>query len=270
MKKQMLILPILLLGIVFCRAQKQDQMESLKLFMKVCNNYKQLPVQVDMDIVNTCNYLMDEGDTGHVQARFVLCKEGTYIGYGEIEQIANDSMLLLVSARMKRILVYSHPNTIAGQLKNSIGWQLKDSSLERLATRYFVGMSVIAKDTAEIEIIGKTMVRQTDVPREAIRVRYDPVSLQPYEIRQTKRSLVPISAESYRELSARADGSLLLQKDSSYYIVREQVSVYRYDRISHQENGALPVTVADRIRKDNEGNYRPVSKYEGYGVSKEL
>lgn len=255
-----------------CLAQQADSLAGLKLFLKVCNSYKQLPVQVDVDILHSANLIMDAEDSAHMQARFTLRKEGSYIGMGEMEQIANDSMILLVSNKMKRMLVYTHQHSVAEQMQLSLGWQLKDSSLQRIAGRYAVGRTGGSKDTAEISLTARTRVRLTSLPAEVVRVRYDPVSLQPYEIRQVRRTIRRLTEADYRSLSKEPSvrEDMFVHSDSSYYFIREQISVFRYDRISHIPETRLPVIMEDRIIKDGSGNYQPVSKYEAYSVSREF
>lgn len=255
-----------------CQAQRGDSLATLKLFMKVCNSYKQLPVQVDLDITNSANILVTAEDSSHTRATFVLRKEGSYIDLGDMEQIANDSVILLVSKRMKRMLLYSNTRSVSQQLQLSVGLQLKDSSLLRLAGRYTAAGTAIAKDTAEIGITGRLVVRMTNLPAETIRLKYDPVSYQPYEIRQVKRSLRPLTETDYRQLLSQGftEGGALIHSDNRYYVVREQVSVYRYDRITHAPGDRLPVTIDDRITGDGNGNYKAISKYEGYSVSREF
>lgn len=270
MKSIFLITSILLAGTIACRAQQQDSLAVLQLFMKICNDYKQLPVQVDIDISHSTNYFVDVEDTSHVHGRFTLRREGSYIGLGEMEQIANDSIILLVSSRLKKMLLYSNHHSVSQQLQASMGWQLKDSSLKRLAAKYASWLKATPGDTAEIVITSRWFVRLTTLPGETIRVRYNPVNFQPYEIRQVKRSLRPVTEDGYRLLlqQPQVEKNSLVHSDSSHYVVREQVSVYRYDRITHVQDYRLPVTIDDRITKDGDGNYKPAGKYESYSLTR--
>jgi hypothetical protein len=272
MKKLLLTTMILTAAGACCFAQQADSVDVLRLFMKVCNNYKQYPVQVDLDILNSANYVLEPEDTGHIRVKFSLLKEGTYIGFGELEQIANDSLMLLVSKKQKKMLLYRHHRSVADQLLAYMGWQIKDSSLVRLAGRYKVRSVPYGKDTTAIEISAKGVLKLTTLPKEELLVRYNPASFEPYEVRQVKRTLMRITEAAYRQLAAEPedDKHRLVHADSSYYIVREQSSVYRYDRIAHQRDAALPVTIADRIRKGVTGEYQPVGGYEGFAVSREF
>src|ERR1700753_2944858 len=97
-----------ILAVAPCRAQQKDSIATMKLFLRVCNTYKTLPVQVDVDIANSANYIVEARDTSHTRVRFCLRKEGSYIAFDEMEQIANDSLMLLVDTTMRKMLLYQH------------------------------------------------------------------------------------------------------------------------------------------------------------------
>jgi hypothetical protein len=88
---------------------------------------------------------------------------------------------------------------------------------------------------------------------------------------QEKRRLVPVSVAVYRDLAtqqANAD-RLLAIGDSSFFVIKEQKTVYRYLDISHREDDRLPVRVSDRIVADVPGKYRPVTAYAGFILTRQ-
>lgn len=263
---------LFLIGIITaafsCPAQKSDSLAALRLYLTVCNSYKRVPAQVDIDIRNSCNYFLEPGDTTHATARFSLRSDGTYMGFGEVEQIADDSLLLLVNKRLKKMLLYGHHRSVSEQLLANMGIRYPDSSLTRMAAKYKVEMMISKGDSAGIRVTGRVMLKYGDFPREDVTVRYNPSTLDPYEVRQVKRELVPLTVDQYHELATRPDEdrTRLIRTDSSFYLVRELVTVYRYDHIAHQQDAALPARVSDRVRKDDQGNFTPVDSYEGYTV----
>ena len=97
------------------------------------------------------------------------------------------------------------------------------------------------------------------------------MTLEPYEVRQLQRKLMPVSKADYEQLTARAETDLrsLVRRDTGFYVVRELLTTFRYDRITHGE-GSLPVTIADRIAADVSGSYKPVKKYDGFSVTREF
>jgi hypothetical protein len=274
MKKVFFTALFFLLLADICPAQQLDTLAGLKLFINVCNAYKQLPVQLDVDITNATNYVLSEKDTAHLQARFCFQKEGSYIRYGELEQVANDSLLLFVSNKVKRMIVYKNRRSTAGQLQAYLGLQQNDSSILRMAGRYKAtqwagGNDGTVKDTAMVEITGRANVPHTLLAKESVQVEYDPRTLEPYGVIQLRRRLIPIDKKEYDRLSAlqEANPRLLVQDNANYFLVCESTTRFQYKHITHQDM-AIPVTVNDRVTADSAGNYTPVNRYSEFFVSK--
>jgi hypothetical protein len=205
-------------------------------------------------------------------ARFCLQQDGSYIGIGELEQIANDSLLLLVSAKLHRMIVYTHHSGIADQLQHYLGLQLEDSSMLRIAGRYTALARPTDKDMSTIEVNSRSVLYNTSFPKETITVSYKTMGWQPSRVVQVRRSLVPVSREIFDGLSAgTGDKSrLLVLPDSSYCVVKEQVSSFEYGAISHAAGVALPIRIGDRIVLDAAGSYRPVKAYDDFLVTQDL
>src|SRR5437016_3249819 len=85
------------------RAQEPDSLDAVRTFVQVCNTYKQLPLQMTLGIHNTTNLVTGAEDTVQARATFYLQQHGSYIRFGELEQVANDSLMLLVSDNLKQM-----------------------------------------------------------------------------------------------------------------------------------------------------------------------
>lgn len=257
--------------IVRSSAQAPDTLASVRLFMKVCNDYKRLPVQLDVDIRNTTNFVTGREDTGHHQARFCFQAGGSYVGYGDMEQIADDSIVLLVSSRLRRMIIYRHRQPVTEQLQQYLGWQLQDSSVLRAVALYTFVQLPADKDTACMTMTSRRYVPHTGLPAEVMRIKYSTQGLNPFELIQEQRRLIPVSATVYQGLAAQRgnEDRLLVIGDSSWYIIREQTTVYRYQHITHREEDRLPVRISDRIVADAPGRYRPVAAYAGFTLTRQ-
>jgi hypothetical protein len=227
---------------------------------------------MDVSVRNSTNLVTSQEDTTQYKARFCLQQDGSYIGIGELEQIASDSLLLLVSKKLHRMIVYTHHSGIADQLQHYLGLQLEDSSLLRIAGRYTALARSSDKDMSAIEVNSRGVLYNTSIPKETITVRYSSPGWQPSEVVQVRRSLVPVSKAVYDELSAgTGDKSrLLLLPDSSYCVVKEQVSSFEYGAISHAAGVVLPARVSDRIVMDAAGSFHPVKAYDDFLVTQDL
>src|ERR1700754_731752 len=91
---------------------------------------------MDVIITNSANLVTNREDTIHAQVKLCLQQEGSYVSFGELEQVANDSLLLLVSNGLKRMIIYSNGKSVASQMKQYMGIQFKDSSLRTLTGKY--------------------------------------------------------------------------------------------------------------------------------------
>src|SRR5436305_1444655 len=113
--KKIILVIFLVSGHALLRAQGEkttghpdagDTLSTLRTFMTVCNSYKQLPLQLEVALRRSTNLVTGQEDTMKVNVRFCLQKEGSYVGFGELEQLTDDSLLLLVSNKLKRMILY--------------------------------------------------------------------------------------------------------------------------------------------------------------------
>jgi hypothetical protein len=255
-------------SILPARAQQPDTLGNLKKFLQVCNAYKQLPLQMTLSIHNTTNLVTGAEDTIQAKATFYLQQQGTYIRFGELEQVANDSLLLLVSDNLKQMMLYNHQLSVAGQLQQYLGFQWQDASLLQIAARFQATVLPLQNDTACIELTSRQPLPHTTLPRETVRVIYDPVSGNPFRVEQLKRTLVPLDEEVYNNFAADVawQGQLLklTEKEALFFAIRQQASSYTYENISHEPGNKLPVTISDRIAAGSTGEYIPAKAYANY------
>jgi len=250
-------------------AQQPDTLQAIKTFVKVCNAYKQLPLQMDVSMTNSTNFVTDREDTFHTQAKFYLQQEGSYVSFGELEQVVSDSLMLLVSNNLKRMMVYATNRSVASQLQQYLGFQLKDSSLYAIAARYTAVLVAADKGTAGIEVSSRALVPHTGLPKETIRIQYKEASSQPSNIVQLKRSLLPVDSVTWQSYVQKPEwaGKLVTGLHNNLFLVKEQVSVFGYENISHIADAKLPVRISDRIRQEEPGRYAPAKAYEDYRLT---
>ena len=255
------------------RAQ-QDTLAGMRLFLRICNDYKQLPVQLDLEISHSANLIRRPADSQQVEARFFLAAAGSYIEMQGVEQVVNDSLLLLVNKPGKRMIVYANRQSVASRLQQYLGMGMKDSSLAKIAGRYVTGMEPGGSaDTGVLILRSRTNVYLTSLPAEEIRVQYHPGTFRPYEVRSLTRSLVKIDATVYPTYAAQPEwaGKLVIDsRDSAYSLVKEQTTAFRYRKITHDKSPVLPVQVSDRIVAGTNGRYRPVQPYEDYSLTEQF
>src|SRR5690349_22972487 len=59
-----------------------DTLASLREFVNVCNVYKQLPLYLDMEIVNSTNFITGEEDTTRSTVLFYMKPGISYVKFG--------------------------------------------------------------------------------------------------------------------------------------------------------------------------------------------
>lgn len=247
------------------RGQQQDTLSAMRTFLRLCHVYKQLPLQMEVDLRNSTDLVTSPEDTMSCRVKFVLGQEGSYIGFGELEQIVDDSVMLLISNKLKRMMVYPNHRPVSDQLKKYLGIQFKDSSLLQIAAKYTASLSM-EKETPWVEVRSRTMVYHTSLPGESIRVRYNPADSIPSGVVQLKRSLIPISQSTYEDMKGRAEyeGRLVAGPDNNFFLIKEHVSTFSYVEIAHRMGVKLPATIGDRIVADARGKYMPVKAYHDF------
>jgi len=273
MKKTLSPLALMLLlqlGAPAARAQQPDTLQGVRVFVKVCNAYKQLPLQLEVSLRSSTNYITGAEDTAAARVQCYLQREGSYISFGELEQVADDSLLVLVSNKRKQILVFPNNRSVSARLQQYLGFQLKDSSLQRLVDKYTA--SLLPDDgggKAGITVNSRSLLPHTALPRETIHVQYDENSGLPALVEQLSRSLVPVDTAAYQVLAQKPEwkGRLITGPNNSAFIVKEQLTRFVYNSISHTVGISLPVRTRDRVRGDEPGRYAPVKAYEGYQLT---
>jgi len=256
-------------SISFSQKRKQkkavDSLELVREFMAVCNSYKTLPLQLSLQVQRSSNIALEREDTLTTDAKFYLHEQGGYVRYGELEQVVNDSLMLLVSNEMKRMLLYQNDKRGAEQMVSFIGLQIKDSTLESIGKKFICISHSTDTDTAVIELQSRGKIHQSELPKESIVIRYSRVSKNPYEVVQIQRSLIKISEEQYKSLNTLGIyGGKLLQAEGSFFVIKEDGSRFLYQSIAHNADMQIPVSVFAKIKKDETGNYVPVKQFEDY------
>jgi len=264
-----IFLLLLLMGGYRLLAQS-DTLAPIRKFVQVCSGYRQLPVELEMDIRSSSNLVLSAADTAHLDVRAVLCQKGTYMTMDGMEQLANDSFLLVVNPKTKRMLLWPNHQSVAVRLQ-SLGRQLQDSSVPQLADKYLVKPFKKWRDTAVIALESRAFVEHTSVPVAQLQISYEPVTERPYAITMVERRLVPVADSIYKSFSARPEwaGKTVTVNDSSFFLIREETRVIHFRKIEHKHVTDLPVRISDRIAADLTGVYRPVKDFAAFRLIKQ-
>ena len=253
----------------YAAAQKTDTLSPLRDFVNISTGYKQMPLYLELEVKSSTNFITNDRDTLAITGEFYLRNENSYIRIGEFEQIVNDTLALLVSNGLQRMILYTDAASIIKKIKGMMGLVLPDSSIRHLSAQYRSFSEKISTQTSRIELQSRTTVFGTNLPGETIELQYDPTRKIPQQIITLKRSLLRLDSLQYARLQKEAGiAEKLLTIGGSYFLVKEQITAYLFKQI---EKGSaaikVPVFIADRIDKNGEGKYKPVKNYESYSLT---
>jgi hypothetical protein len=250
-------------------AQQKDTLSSLKDFVSISSGYKQMPLYLELEMKNSTNFITGEDDTANIKGEFYLGNESSYVHFGEFEQVINDSLALLVSDKLQQMILYTNAGLIVKKMKDMMGMSLPDSSILNLARRYISSANELSKGSSAIELQSRAVLYGTALPRETIELRYDAIKKIPQQVTTLIRSLLRLDSLQYLQLQNEAGvAEKLLTLEGSYFLVKEQFTAYVYKKIERGSVAKVPVSISDRIMKNEEGEYIPVKKYESYSLTK--
>lgn len=250
------------------RAEQVDSLLALRAFINLSNQYKQLPLQMEMEIVN---YESGGGvliDSTSTHASFYLQGRASYVRIGRQEQLANDSLLLQISDEAQRILVSRHTQTVAGQLQKMMGSQLPDSGIQRLSNIYeaVVGRGAAGVDT--LKLVSRIKIPEKGYAMEEMIMLYDNLQKRPLLVTAYRRDLQELEKETYDQWKADPvkAASLIEREGKGVYVMRISAVEYRFKHIAHDPDFQLPASINDRI-VSVDGAWTPARGYEEYRIT---
>lgn len=277
MTKLQLVIVFLIVAIT-ASAQKQQTADNLSLyreFVSLGKWYLNTPLQMKVQIVHKSTPSVQDS----TQATMLLyySKHDFYLQAGEIEQIVNDSLTVLVNNDAKVIKVFSNSQSLEKNMQKSIPAFVSDSSLEKLAALYTIETEDKEKNRKEIIMQSRALVSGTSFSKEAIAITYLPGSQQPVVYLQYKRNLVPIDSASYTQMNSDPlyAGRLVKTKTSKkdggnlFFVIKERITECRFIEATH-DIWLPPVVQQNRVVKNENGAYVAVNGFEDYQVTKEF
>ena len=249
-----------------------DSIGLMRKFIQICNTYSALPSQVVVRLQRTTNYLQSPDDTSSANIRFYLQNGGSYVQFGEIEQMANDSLLLVVNHAAHRIIIQRNQIPLAQRAQRASGLLQADSSVERMLKNYYVQTTEEGNEFFAIKLVSRNTLYGVRLPAETIEARFNKFSRVLAELKQVRTILKPIEETRYRQLQANPDfKTKLFTPDQSHFLVAKEITfTYNYLRSTHDVNEPLPVRIADRVTRKADGAYEPVQAYESFTINQNL
>jgi hypothetical protein len=250
-------------------AQQKDSLEIIRHFLEINNVYKKLPLHFEVNVTSSTNFITEVEDTLSLQIKFYLQPQSSYIRYGEVEQFVNDSVALLITDAQQRMILYSNPQSLTTRMKTLMGSMVQDSSVEKIAKKYFAG-SHTADNLESIHLKSRKVLYNTVLSNEEVEIEYDVKSKAPTQVKTIKRKLIPLEEEEYNRWISQPgmkDKLIALENNKGWFLIKEVASTFNFSQIDYDTNLKAPVCVFDRIIKTEKGTYVPVKGYESYSIT---
>ena len=251
-----------------------DSLFAFREFTKLGQIYKQLPVQLSIQIHNSANPITAVSDTMKSDLDLYYGKQNFYMYSEGLEEIVNDSLLIMVNNQTKEILIYPNDKQTKKNIEKSVSMFMPDSSIEIWARNYTSGIQDLGKNVKKIEIQSRENVSGTKFPKELITITYHQQPYEPLEFIRTKVNLLFADSTIYAGLQkniayAGKLVSSLSEKGNFFFLAKELTTTYSFKSINYNIQ-ISPVNEQDRIVRGENGNYLPAKGFEEYVLTKEF
>jgi hypothetical protein len=242
-------------------AQQGDTKDILRQFVQTLNMAGRTPLNLQMDIRYSANLVTQPDDTLSLQGEFYLRSDQAYIRMGEQEQLMNDSVALLISDNLQRMILYQQASSMISRIRSLPGLQWSDSSVKSLASQF----KVMQPASDIISLQSKLLLPGTKQARTTYELQYEPALNKPRQLIMTQHVLVGMDSAQYALMQQEpAYVPNLFTKSGQYFFIKEKKLTVTYKRIEQPADNALPVILSDRIEWTVDRQPKPVGKYLAY------
>lgn len=272
MKKAIFILSgalLFFISMTDLSAQKGDTLAPYRDFMRLSNAYKTMPLYLEAGIRKADSFESGAEDTSSTSAIFFLNNENAYLRAGAFEQVVSDSMALLIDNNFRHMVLYTGASPVIQKMRAVMNITVfPDSSLQYIAGRYKGRVLPASDSDNRIELESRMTIAGTHLPNEQIEMRYDAKKNEPRMVRTVKRMLQPVDDAGYQIMKADSNYSgRLIQANGGYFLIREQVVEYVFEKIDHSGDNKVPLVIHDRVVKNEEGEFVPAKEYAHYKLT---
>ena len=256
------------------KKQNGDSLAVYREFAQLGQLYMQLPLQMNVHFLYKATPLITEQDSTETDMILYYSKKDFYMQAEGMEQIANDTLMVMVNNEVKMISLYPNNGQLIKNLEKMVSVLTPDSSLEELAQRYSAKIQDEEKGNKRIILQSRDKIFGTDLFKETISVVFHAATYQPFTYDQAKLSLLPVDSAIYYQLtgdSAYAGKLVSTNTDAGnlFFVVKEKITQCRFTKITHNQQ-VPPVREQDRVLRVANGEYQPAKGFEDYLVSKEF
>lgn len=272
------IMVVLLLVTVTATAQRkdkrsQDNTTAFHEFARLGKWNSQWPVQINLHITHQVTPAVYASDSADTDMTLYYDPHSFYMKAEGMEQIANDSVLIMVNNTAGMIRIFPNSGMPAGSQGNNITSFVQDTSIEKLSQRFTATIQEDGRTGKRILLQSHDKIATAGLEKELIDVSYNAGNYQPLNFKQIRRSVVPVDSTTYSELNKNSAWQARLittnvKARQLYFVVKEEVTQCRFISIDHSQKTS-PVHEHHRVIKTASGEYLPAKGFEPYNVSQE-
>jgi hypothetical protein len=260
-------------GATWAQSGRSDSLAAFRPLAAMARLYQHSTVLLDLHLRQDARPVTNASDTLETDMEVYYGKPDEYVRAEGLEEIVNDSVVLLVNSPAKRMLRFNNTPEVQRKLNRSAFLWMPDSSLAELSKRYKAMLTEAGEGKNKLVLIHREVVYGTQLPREVIEIIYRSPNSEPVQCTHTRVSLVPVDSSVYIELQKqeRYKGSLLtisVQRGRLFFIVKELTTVCYFRKVELAVKRP-PVREGDRVVSTSEGGYRPAQGFEDYLLTQE-
>lgn len=251
----------------------RDNTTALQEFARLGKWNIQWPVQINLHITHHVTPTVSASDSADTDVTLYYDQHAFYMQAEGMEQIANDSVLIMVNNNARMIKVFPNKGLLTYSQGNRISSFMPDTSLEKLSQRFIATIREEGHAGKRIILQSHERITGTEFDKEMIDVSYSAGNYQPIHYKQIRRSVAPVDSAAYSEMIKDAAWNKRLfttkvKAGEMFFVVKEQVTECRFTSIDYTQK-ASPVHEHDRVVRNAGGEYMPAKGYEAYNVTQE-
>lgn len=255
------------------KKERTDTLAVYREFAALGRWYMQQPLQMNVHFGYKSTPAIAGHDSMETDMQLFYGKNDFYMQAEGMEQIANDSLVIMVNNETKMINLFPNDGQAFKKFQQSMAMFAPDSSLQRLAQQFTAGLVDKGQGRRTIILQSRSRVTGTDQLKEIVSMTYDATTHQPLAYHHTTRSLTPVDSLVYSRLAGNSayNGRLVSTKVKEYnlfWVVKENITDCRFNKISHKEQHP-PAREHDRVVRAANGGYEPAKGFENYLVNTE-
>lgn len=254
---------LLLLLSATLQAQKKNDAEAVRKFVKCIALMRQAPVSATMTLESHADVNNVPEDNYSMSGSFSIQENAIYIRMGETEQLMNDSVAIMVSNETKQIVLKETNGNAGNPQLPGLQWSgQEESTVNALKKQY----AAVANEDGVL-MTSRALLTGTKMPRETVQLKMNRQNGFPEEVLVIRKKMVVMDSAQMVQVrdEQQIPAERFMQSEGVYRVIKEITIKIMYGPVN-KENNQIPVKVEERLRKEPGGEWTPAQAYADYRV----